>query len=80
MEKQESIKNQINTEQVNVYRNKLKEQYFEVKKWKMRVDMISSLREKEIEMKDRKIIEMVCFYELYLLLFYKYRILQHHLQ
>lgn len=80
MEKQESIKNQINTEQVNVYRNKLKEQYFEVKKWKMRVDMISSLREKEIEMKDRKIIEMVCFYKLYLLLFYKYRILQHHLQ
>lgn len=54
------IKNKIYSVQEDVYKNSLKEQCFEIELWEMRINMISNLRNKELQNRNEKIIEMVC--------------------
>lgn len=54
-----NIKNKIYIKQENVYINTLKKQYFELKMWKMRIEIISNMKNKEIQKRDKQIIEMV---------------------
>lgn len=57
----ENEKNTIHLEQEKVYENSLKKQYFEIELWKMRIEMISNMKNKQIQIRNDRITEMVCF-------------------
>lgn len=47
-------------EQENVYKNSSKEQYLELEHWKLKIEMISNMKNKETQKKNDQLIEMVC--------------------
>lgn len=47
-------------EQFNTYKDSLKNQHFEVELWKMRIEIISNMKNKEMQLLSEQIIEMVC--------------------
>lgn len=57
----ENEKNTIYLEQKKVYENTLKKQCFEIELWKMRIEMISNMKNKQIQILNDRITEMVCF-------------------
>jgi len=53
-------KNQTYLEKNLLYKNSLKKQYIEVEHWKMRIEMISNLKKKELQKLNKQMIEKVC--------------------
>jgi len=57
----EDIQNKMHSEQENAYTKSLKNQYFEIEIWKMKIDMITIMKNKEKELKNDQITELVGF-------------------
>lgn len=59
----ENKKEQINILERNTfYKNSLKKQYVEIEQWKMRIEMISNAKNKEMQKLNERMIEKVCKY------------------
>lgn len=61
MENQQNIQHKVYLEQFNTYEKSLKKQNFEVKLWKMRIETISDMKNKEMQLIREQTIKMVCF-------------------
>lgn len=60
MESLENTKKESTLEYENFYKTVLKKQCLDVQRWKLKVEMVLSMKNKEIQKMNEKRIEMVC--------------------
>lgn len=56
----EHTKKESTLEHENLYKIALNKQYLDVKGWKLKVEMVLNMTNKEIQKKNAKMIELVC--------------------
>lgn len=56
----QNIQQKVNLEQFNKYKESLRKQNFEVELWKLRIENISNMKNKEMQLIREQNIKMVC--------------------
>lgn len=57
----ESVKSHMYAEQENCYRDSLRRQHFEVELWQMRIEMLTRMKNQEVQKKSELINTIVSF-------------------